>query len=75
MKYSFPVNRYVSAVLLSDDCLLRCPTCGELRPLQLRSLPAGEMFRTLTGEAEAVEIRNQPHCGSCRGTWEKGKKK
>lgn len=60
-RYKFEVGGVVPRVVLVGQCLLSCPVCRRLRPLQLRVMANGE-------------VRNQPRCGHCRKT-KLGKKK
>jgi hypothetical protein len=50
--YSFPIEGQ-HRIVLTGECLLFCPICGGLHPLE---------FRHMNPE----EIRNQPRCGPCR---------
>ena len=56
-RYSFDVRGQVR-IVLCGECLLLCPVCGGLAPLELRAMTNGE------------EIRNQPRCGRCRNVKE-----
>lgn len=51
-RYIFPVEGQ-SRIVLCGECLLLCPVCGSLAPLELRHM-------------NSDEVRNQPRCARCR---------